>query len=89
MVKKVKVIISPPLHALFLEFSLTPSGRHHHTPLRRTNRFSKSFIPSAIRLLNSDGSHYKSGFYQQFLYMTNGVIMSIYDLFYCFLFSLI
>lgn len=36
-----------------MEFSLLPSGRRYVLPDWKTNRFLKSFIPSAIRLLNA------------------------------------
>ena len=36
-----------------------PSGRRYIMPLSRTNRYSKSFIPSPIKLLNVDNSLFK------------------------------
>lgn len=57
--KKAKNILSQPDHVLSCQFTVMPSGRRYHVPLRKTNRYSKSFIPSAIRLLNSDSSHFK------------------------------
>ena len=36
------------------EFTLLPSGRRYLPPHRKTNRYSKSFIPSAIKLLNAE-----------------------------------
>ncbi len=50
---KAEHILSSPGHVLANEFSLLPSGRHYVSPFCKTNRFLKSFIPSAIRLLNS------------------------------------
>ncbi len=59
VLKKAKCILSQPDHVLSGQFTVMPSGRRYHAPLRRTNRYSKSFIPSAIRLLNADSSHFK------------------------------
>ena len=59
VIKKAKSILSQPDHVLSSQFTVMPSGRRYHAPLRRTNRYSKSFIPSAIRLLNADSSHFK------------------------------
>lgn len=39
-------------HILGDEFVLMPSGRRYLEPPRKTNRYGRSFIPSAIRLLN-------------------------------------
>lgn len=38
---------------LAVEFSLLPSGRRYALPAYKTNCHSKSFIPSAVRFLNS------------------------------------
>lgn len=38
---------------LAVEFSLLPSGRRYALPACKTNCHSKSFIPSAVRFLNS------------------------------------
>ena len=54
VVKKAKGIIDQHDHILSTEFSLMPSGRHFKGPPMKTNRCSRSFIPSAIRLLNLD-----------------------------------
>lgn len=56
VVQKAKRIIDQHDHVLSSEFTLMHSGRHFIAPLRKTNRYSKSFIPSAIRLLNLDNS---------------------------------
>ena len=57
LVRKAKSIISHPHHPLSREFRVMPSGRRYLTPRGRTNRYSNSFIPSAIRCLNSSGIH--------------------------------
>lgn len=50
---KVKRILSQPDHVLSTEFALKPSGRRYYdAPLKKTNCYSDSFIPSAIKLLN-------------------------------------
>ena len=57
--KKARSILSQPDHVLRSQFTVMPSGRRYQAPVGRTNRYTKSFIPSAIRLLNADGSHFK------------------------------
>ncbi len=47
------------VHADTNEFSLMPSGRHYNVLLRRANHYSKSFIPSAIKLQSTDLTHFK------------------------------
>lgn len=59
VVKKAKGMIAQHDHILSTEFSLMPSGRRFKAPSRRTNHYSRSFIPSAIRLLNLDPSLWK------------------------------
>lgn len=49
---KAKSIIDHSDHILTQEFSLMSTGRRHLTPVKKTNR-SNSFIPAAVRLLNS------------------------------------
>jgi hypothetical protein len=44
--------MSIPDHVLAKEFSLLPSNRRYAQPACKTNRRSKSFVPSAVRLLN-------------------------------------
>lgn len=56
--QKAKGIISQSDHVLSSEFTVMPSGRRYKVPLRRTNRYSKSFVPSAIRLLNTGSSNF-------------------------------
>ena len=59
VVQKAKKIISQSDHVLSSEFVLMPSAQRYYVPPRRTNRYSKSFFPSAVRLLNIDSSHFK------------------------------
>ena len=51
-VQKAKCIMSQPDHVLSEEFTLLPSGRRYLLIRARTVRYSHSFIPAAIRLLN-------------------------------------
>ena len=53
IIKKAAGILASSGHVLKSEFSVLPSGRRYALPACRTNRHSKSFIPSAIRLLNA------------------------------------
>ena len=46
--EKAKRIISQPDHIMSTEFLLLPSGRRYKVPRSKSNRFAKSFIPSAI-----------------------------------------
>lgn len=56
VLRKAKCILSQPLHPLFPEFDLLPSGRRFRVP-QQDKRFSKTFVPSAIKELNSKGIH--------------------------------
>ena len=49
--RKAHKIVACDSHPLFNEFSLLPSGRRYRVPLAK-KRFKKSFIPSAIAILN-------------------------------------
>ena len=53
ILQKAESILNSPGHVLSHEFRLLPSGRRYALPALKTNRFSKSFIPSALKLLNS------------------------------------
>lgn len=53
VLQKAKSIINHD-HILSSEFTLMPSGRRYLPPLRKTNRYSRSIIPSAIKLLNAE-----------------------------------
>ena len=52
-VSKAARILSIPEHVLVREFSLLPSGRRYSAIEAKTNRYSRSFVPTAIRLLNN------------------------------------
>lgn len=56
--QKAKWIISQSGHVLASEFTVMPSRWCHNVALRRTNHYSKSFIPSTISLLNANSSHF-------------------------------
>ena len=51
--KKVGRITKDPSHPLHGHFQLLPSNRRYRSVKSRTSRFSNTFIPSAIRVLNS------------------------------------
>ena len=57
--EKAKIIISQPDHIMLTEFLLLPSGRRYNVPKSKSNRYAKSFIPSAIKLLNTDPTHFR------------------------------
>jgi hypothetical protein len=46
-------ILKDDTHPLSSHFELLPSRRRYRTPRTRTNRLKQSFIPCAIKLLNS------------------------------------
>ncbi|KAJ0066452.1 hypothetical protein NL108_013223 [Boleophthalmus pectinirostris] len=52
VLQKTKAILSQPNHVLHSQFMKMPSGRRYVTPQQKTNRYAKSFIPSAIKILN-------------------------------------
>ncbi len=51
--KKTRVILADGSHPLFSQFELLKSGRRYRVPLAKKNVFKKSFIPNAIRIINS------------------------------------
>ncbi len=53
VIQKADSILSHPDHVLGSEFVIMPSGRWYYVPVRKTNRYANSIIPSAIRLLNA------------------------------------
>ena len=53
VMRKATFITEDPSHPLHHSFMLLPSGRRYRTPLARKNIYKKSFIPSAITLLNN------------------------------------
>ena len=51
--KKAKAIVDNPQHPLFTEFRLLPSGRRYaHNRKAKSNRYMRSFVPSAVGFLN-------------------------------------
>ena len=52
MEKKAKSIMCDCSHPLSQYFELLPSGRRLKQPVAKKNAFSKSFIPSAVSMLN-------------------------------------
>ena len=51
--KKARSILADSSHPLFSQFEPLNSGRRYRVPLATKNIFKKSFIPSAISILNS------------------------------------
>ena len=51
--KKSKSIIKDSTHPLHNHFEILPSGRRFRAPAFRRQLYNRSFIPSAIRILNS------------------------------------
>lgn len=52
--KRAKVILANPLHPLHAEFQPLLSKRRYTFPCRvKSNRYLKSFVPSAVRVLNN------------------------------------
>ena len=51
--RKARQILYDPTHPLNDAFQKRPSGRHLNVPLAKKNLFKKSFIPSAILILNA------------------------------------
>lgn len=50
---RAKVILASPLHPLYAEFQLLPSKRRYtFTCKAKSNRYLKSFVPTAVRLIN-------------------------------------
>jgi hypothetical protein len=52
--RKAGRIMKDPAHPLYGHFETLPSGRRFRAARARTQRFAKSYIPSAIRILNGD-----------------------------------
>ena len=53
LVKKSRSIINDPTHPLHSCFEIMPSGKRYRTPAFKRQLYNKSFIPSAVRFLNS------------------------------------
>ena len=51
--RKARQILYNPTHPLNDAFQKLPSGRRLNVPLAKKNLFKKSFIPSAILILNA------------------------------------
>ncbi len=51
--RKATTIMHDPSHPLHTSFQLLPSGRRYRVPLARTNLVKKSFISSAINIINN------------------------------------
>lgn len=50
--RKVSLVLMDKSHPLHGEFKLLRSGRRYKAPLKGTKRYSTSFVPAAIALLN-------------------------------------
>ena len=57
--EKAKIIISQPDHIMSTKFLLLPFGRRYNVPRSKSNRCAKSFIPSAIKLQNTDPTNFR------------------------------
>ena len=51
--KKSRSIINDPTHPLHSCFEIMPSGKRYRTPAFKRQLYNKSFIPFAVRFLNS------------------------------------
>ena len=51
--KKSRSIINDPTHPLHSCFEIMPSGKRYRTPAFKRQLYNKSFIPSAVRFVNS------------------------------------
>ena len=51
--RKARRVVSDPTHPLHHEFQMLPLGRRYRVPCAKKNLFKKSFVPSAITVLNS------------------------------------
>ena len=52
-VRKAESIVKTPDHPLCEEFDLLSSGRRYRTIMCKKAKFSRSFVPSAIKTLNN------------------------------------
>jgi hypothetical protein len=50
--QRCKVIVNDEMHPLHACYNMLPSGRRWRSVKARTSHYSKSFVPSSIRLLN-------------------------------------
>lgn len=60
VVQKAKCILEQGDRIKSSEFTLMPSGWRYYAPLRKTNRYSNSFIPSVIQRMNANFNEYVS-----------------------------
>lgn len=51
--QKAACVINNHDHVLAYEFNLLPSGWRYGQPPRKNDRYSRSFVPSAITLMNA------------------------------------
>ena len=51
--RKAKQCTSDENHPLYDMFERMPSGRRYRTPLAKKTLYKKSFVPSAVSLINS------------------------------------
>ena len=51
--KKSRSIINDPTHPLHSYYEIMPSSKRYRTPAFKRQLYNKSFIPSAVRFLNS------------------------------------
>jgi hypothetical protein len=51
--RKAKKIVHDPTHPLHDAFQMLPSGRRFRAPLAKRNLYKRSFLPTAITILNS------------------------------------
>ena len=52
--RKAHSIVNDSEHPLHSHFQKLPSGRHYRVPFARKNIFKKSFLPTAVTILNSN-----------------------------------
>ena len=53
LMRKAKQCTSDKDHPLYTMFEMMPSGRRYRTPLAKKNLYKKSFVPSAVSLINN------------------------------------
>ena len=51
-VRQARNTVSDPLHVLYREYELMPSGRRYRTPQCVYNRLKHSFVPLSTKMLN-------------------------------------
>ena len=58
ILKKARAVAAESDHPLFTYFHVLPSRRRYRCIKYKTARYSRSFMPVAIRLLNKDASRF-------------------------------